>query len=129
MSIGNAIRQAMETHRKLVEELYWDVCTVYEYKPVKDEITKLTSAKEVPVLEKQLCKISFESTDTTSDSESAAEKRISTKLFISPDVVINPGSKIVVTHNGETTAYSSTGVPGKFISHQEIELKLFERWA
>lgn len=129
MSIGNAIKKAMEAHRKAIEELYWDVCTVYEYKPVKDEVTKLTESKEVAVLEEQPCKISFESLDTTSDNGGAAEKRISAKLFISPDVVIHPGSKIVVTHNGETTAYSSSGVPGRFTSHQEIELELFERWA
>lgn len=129
MSIGNAIKKAMEAHRKAIEELYWDICTVYEYKPVKDEVTKLTESKEVAVLEEQPCKISFESLDIASDNGNAAEKKISVKLFISPDITINPGSKIVVTHNGETTAYSSSGVPGRFASHQEIELKLFERWA
>lgn len=124
-----AVKRARQAHRKVIEQLYEDACTVYEYKNIKDEMTKLTGKKEVAVLENQPCKLSFESLDTASNSGNAAEKKISVKLFISPDVTIKAGSKIVVTHMGEITAYCSSGVPGEFATHQEIELKLFERWA
>lgn len=124
-----AVKKAREIHRKAVEQLYEDVCTVYEYQSVKDEKTKLTEKKEIAVLQDLPCKISFENTAATTDKEGAAEQGISVKLFLSPDVDIKAGSKIAVTHNGETVSYSNSGVSARFFTHQEIELKLFERWA
>lgn len=124
-----AVKKAREIHRKAVEQFYEDVCTVYEYQSVKDEKTKLTEKKEIAVLQNLPCKISFENTAATADKEGAAEQGISVKLFLSPDVDIEAGSKIAVTHSGETTAYSNSGVSARFFTHQEIELKLFERWA
>ncbi len=125
----HAVKKARRAHRKAIEQLYEDVCTVYEYRAIKDKKTKLTSKKETAVLEEIPCKLSFESLDVAGSSGNAAEKKISVKLFISPDVTIKAGSKIVVTHMGETTAYCSSGEPGKFTTHQEIKLELFERWA
>ena len=52
-----------------------------------------------------------------------------TKLFISPEVEIKPGSKIVVTQNGVTTEFSNSGKPAIYTNHQEIMLKLFEDYA
>lgn len=124
-----AVGKARQAHQKAIERLYEDTCTVYEYKSIKDEITKLTSKKETAVLEDQPCKLSFERLDTAGGGGNAAEKKMSVKLFLSPDVIIEAGSKIVVTHKGEKTAYCSSGVPGKFFTHQEIKLELFERWA
>lgn len=47
------------------------------------------------------------------------------KLFISPDVAIKAGSKIIVTQHGRTTEYSNSGVPAVYPTHQEIMLTLF----
>ena len=52
-----------------------------------------------------------------------------TKLFISPDITIKPGSKITVTQTGVTTEYTGSGVPAVYPTHQEIMLELFESWA
>lgn len=124
-----AVKKARQAHRKAIEQFYEDTCTVYEYKSIKNETTKLTGKKEVVVLENQPCKLSFESLDVTGGGGNAAEKKIVVKLFLSPYVTIEAGSKIVVTHMGKKTAYCSSGVPGKFFTHQEIKLELFERWA
>lgn len=125
----HALKKARLAHQRAIEQLYEDTCTVYEYRSVKDENTKLTGMEEAVVLENQPCKLSFEGLNTTDSSGSATEKKISVKLFTPPDVAIKAGSKIVVTHRDETTAYCSSGEPGKFATHQEIELALFERWA
>lgn len=125
----NAVKKARERHRKAIEMFYEDACTVYEMQPVKDEKTKKTSQKEVAVLKEQPCKLSFENITTTSKDVGAAEKKIATKLFISPEVVIKPGSKVVVTHEGTQTAFCNSGMPAVFSTHQEIDLSLFERWA
>lgn len=119
----------MDKFRKAIERLYDDVCTVYEQMDVTDEDTKITEQEEVAVLENQKCKLSYQKIATTSNTTGAAEITTVTKLFISPNVVINPGSKIVVTHKGIVTEFCSSGVPAHYKSHQEIELKMFERWA
>lgn len=123
------MNRAFERAKKTLERLYKDSCTIYEQQSVRDPETKKTVRKEVAVLENQPCKISFETITTTSESDGAAEQAISVKLFISPDITVKPGSKVVVTHLGEDTAYSNSGVAGKFPTHQEIKLALFDRWA
>ena len=51
------------------------------------------------------------------------------KLFISSDIVIKSGSKLTVTQTGVTTAYTGSGVPAVYPTHQETILELFESWA
>ena len=122
------IEQARRAARKALERTYEGRATVYEYQSVRDPDTFLTDFKEVTVLEDQPCKLSFENL-TTTDENHVATVAQGVKLFLSPDVSIKPGSKITVTQNGVTTEYSSSGVPAKYPTHQEIMLKLFERWA
>jgi hypothetical protein len=121
----NARNQA----RKAIELLYEHTCTTFEYQKVKDDVTKQTKLQEVIVLEEQPCKLSYSTIKSTTQTESAATLSQVIKLFISPDITINPGSKIVVTHNGITTSYKNSGVPAIYSSHQEIMLELFERWS
>lgn len=124
----NRIKAARNAHRAAMEVFYEDTCTVYEYRSVKDDKSRLTNKQEVLVIEDQPCKLSFESTGAAVPVDGANEKTVSVKLFISPEISIRPGSKIVVMHNGRETAFSNSGVPAVYATHQEIELKLFERW-
>lgn len=96
--------------------------------------TVLALVEQIPdgevqtVLEDQPCKLSFE-TLTSSNGDPVATVSQSVKLFISPDVVIKAGSKIIVTQHGRTTEYSNSGVPAVYPTHQEIMLTLFNGWA
>ena len=125
----SAIEAARKAARKAQEQLYDGVCTVTEYRKVKDEKTKLSGMKEVVALEGQPCRISFSKISQVVQNEVAASTTQGIKLFLSPDVIIQPGSKITVTQNGVTTDYISSGVPAVYATHQEIMLELFERWA
>ncbi len=127
--MGNAIQAAQKAARKAIESTYFGLVTVSEYQKVKDPVTALTSYKEVVVLENQPCKLSFESITTAVQTEAATTISQATKLFISPDIVIKPGSKLTVTQTGVTTAYTGSGVPAVYPTHQEIMLELFESWA
>lgn len=123
----------MNIVRQAIESLYKDRCNIIERKEVTNPITKKTSFEEVNIVEDHPCKLSFGSIATTSDG-SAAEMSQIVKLFISPDINVNPGSKIVVTRIvGEgtkiETSYSNSGKPAIHTNHQEIELELFERWS
>lgn len=125
----SAIEAARKAARKAQEQLYDGVCTVTEYRKVKDEKTKLSGMKDVVVLEGQPCRISFSKVSPVVQSESAANAVQTIKLFISPDVTINPGAKITVTQNGVTTVFQSSGVPAVYATHQEIMLEFYRERA
>ena len=112
-----------------MELLYEDTCTVIEYQSIKDSITKQTKKQEVTVLTNQPCKLSFSAARTTDDRDNAASVSQVVKLFLSPDVVIKAGSKIVVTRRKKEYVYKSSGEPNTLFTHQEIALELFKGWA
>ena len=118
----------MKKARKAIEQTYERKCTVYEYKSVKDD-DNITRKKEVAVLTEIPCRISYKSITNTNVSNSVAQQSIVTKLFISPDVEIKSGSKIVVTKGDLVETYQRSGMPARYDTHQEIMLANFERWA
>lgn len=124
-----AMQAAQKAARKAIESTYTGVMTVSERQSVKDPNTHITSTKEVVVLENQPCKLSFETIAATVQTDTAASLTQGTKLFLSPDVEIKAGSKIIVEQDGVKNAYSASGVPAVYPTHQEIILTLFERWA
>lgn len=125
----NAIQPAQKAARKAIEATYFGTLTVTERKKEKDERSKLTKDVEVVVLENQPCKLSFEKLQTAIQSDSAATITQVTKLFVSPDISINAGSKITVSQDNVTTDYTCSGVPAIYPTHQEIILELFKDFA
>lgn len=125
----DVIENAMLQHRKSIERLYIGKCNVYEMESIKDPVTKITTKKEVLKLSDQPCKLSFSSLKNADEGDGAATVTQTPKLFIAPDIVIKPGSKIEVTQNNVTTLYQRSGEPGMFTTHQEIVLELFTKYA
>ena len=123
-----AVQAAILAARKAIESTYDGVAVVTEYQKVKDEVTKLVNGQAVVVLENQPCRVSFEGLQAVNQTESAASVTQTTKLFISPDIVIKPGSKITVTQAGRTADYTYSSVPAVYDTHQEIILDLFTDW-
>ena len=107
--------------RKAIEMLYRDKCTIVEYQPVKDPVTKRTNNKEVIVLENQPCKISYKTITSTTD-EKVAKLVQTIKLFISPDIEIKAGSKLIINNK----EYVMSGESAMYPNHQEIILELFK---
>lgn len=124
------IEKAQAAGRAALEKFHYkDLCSVVEFQDVKDPKTKLTGKQEVTVLEDQPCRLSFETIKGAAGSQTAAAVSQIIKLFIAPDVMITPGSKIVITHEGRTGEYSGSGLSAVYPTHQEIVLTTFERWA
>lgn len=118
----------VNAHRKALERLWRDRCTVYVQKERTDPDTNLTDFQETPLFENQPCKLSFEKLTSTDENHTAAVSQ-AVKLFLSPDVVIPAGCKIVVKRFNETERefiYSQSGETGVFTNHQEITLTLWE---
>lgn len=120
--------KAFDKARKAIESLYNGKCSVIERLDVKDEKTKITRKSEVTVFKDLPCKLSFERINTVIQNENAAKRSQSTKLFLSPEILIREGSKIIVEQNGVKTEYSASGVPAIYPTHQEIMLELFAGW-
>lgn len=118
----------MNMVRKVIESTYQGLLTVTEHKKVKDEKSRLTAYKDEVVLENQPCKLSFEQLQTAVQGESAASVAQTAKLFLAPDIIIKPGSRITVMQSGVTNNYTCSGVPAVYPTHQEIILDLFEEW-
>ena len=89
----------------------------------------MTHEEEIAVIEDQPCKLSFEKLNAVVQTETAAAIAQGLKLFLAPEIHINGGSKIVVTQNGVTGEYSTSGEPAIYPTHQEIMLELFKGWA
>ena len=120
----------VSAQRQALERLWKDRCTVYKREKVKDPVTKLTDFEEKPLLQDQPCKLSFETLTSTSGDPVAVVSQTA-KLFLSPDVEIPAGCKIVVTrfNNLERKfTYSKSGEAGVFTNHQEIQLVPFKEY-
>ncbi|MCC0696200.1 hypothetical protein [Clostridioides sp. ES-S-0048-02] len=107
--------------RKAIELLYRDKCTIVEYKPIKDPVSKRTNNKEVIVLENQPCKLSYKNITSTEEGK-VAKLTQTIKLFISPNINIKAGSKLIINNK----EYVKSGEPAIYPNHQEVILELFE---
>lgn len=124
-----AMEAARKAARRAQEATYEGLCTIFEYREVTDEKTKLSSEEEVAVIENQPCKLSFEKLNAVVQTETAAVQAQGVKLFLAPEIVVCSNSKIVVTQNGVTDEYSASGKPAIYPTHQEITLESFRGWA
>ena len=116
--------------RKAQESQYRDLCTVYEYRDVTDEKTRLTRKEEAVLIRDIPCRLSFELLYgvTQTDTGSLTAQRV--KLFISPDVKIPAGCKAAVKlSSGELLNYGLSGLPAVYPTHQEIRMEPFKGWA
>ena len=124
-----AMEAARKAARRAQEATYEGICTIYEYRDVTDEKTKLSSEEEVAVIEDQPCKLSFEKLNSVVQTETAAVQAQGVKLFLAPEIAVGSNSKIVVTQNGITNEYSASGIPAVYSTHQEITLESFRGWS
>ncbi|HGS9701478.1 hypothetical protein [Clostridioides difficile] len=111
----------MDKTRKAIEMLYRDKCTIVEYQPIKDPVTKRTNNKEVIVLENQPCKLSYKNIVSATEGKLAKLEQ-TIKLFISPDIEIKAGSKLIINDK----EYVRSGESAIYPNHQEIILELFK---
>ncbi len=115
--------------RKAIESLYDGTCTITEYKKVQ-KANKSMAFKEVVVSNEQPCKLSFQTTNSTSQTETGASALTQTvKVFLAPEIKVKPGSKLTITQNQVVTDYTNSGEPAYYRTHQEIMLELFKGWS
>lgn len=128
--MGTSVEKARKAARRVQEGFHYDgTFSIFAYEKVKDPETKATSMREVLKMSDVPCHLSRSSIPAASQTASAAGVEKEVKLFCNPDVSIPAGSKIAVTQAGVTENYKCSGVPAVYVTHQEITLELFERYA
>jgi len=100
--IAEAVRQAQIMHRKVIEETYDGVCTIYEQQPFEDPETLDTVFEEVQVQGDIPCHLSYSSAPAVTDNGTGAALTQTILLFMAPEMRIRPGSRIEVTQQGVT---------------------------
>lgn len=91
--IADAIKQAQALARKVQEATYDGRCTVMEHQKLKDPKTRITTEKDVVVLEDEPCRLSYSSVSAVDQTESAAKTAQVTKLFFISGRADQAGSK------------------------------------
>ena len=108
------------------EKFYNSTATITQFQPkggVVNNVSGVVVAENVP------CRVIYKSTPPSATRSTAATLTQVIKLYLSPEVMVKAGSRVLVTTNGVETVYACAGEPALYISHQEIELKLKDRWA
>lgn len=113
----------VELERASLESTYEGLATVMEKRDVKDPATGKTRQQPVVVLTDEPCALSQTSLSAATQTVTANQIDYDAKLFISPDVFIQPGSRITVTQNGMLFEGEQTGKAFRYPTHQEIKLK------
>ena len=114
--------------RKAIESMYEGTCTITEHQKVQRP-NKSTGFADVVTQENIPCRLSFKTTNSTNQTETAASIVQVTKVFLAPEITVKPGSKLTITQHGVTTEYKSSGEPAFYSTHQEIVLEIFKGWA
>ncbi|MBD5461505.1 MAG: hypothetical protein HDR24_00370 [Lachnospiraceae bacterium] len=124
----SGLMQARNIHRQAVEMMYEGSCCIYEKRNATNPDTKITSQKEVLVFEDMCCRLSFSKVLPAYKQAEGAKQEQQVRLFIAPEIVVKPGSKIIVSQNGMTETYKMSSLAAVYTSHQEIVLDAWEGW-
>lgn len=109
-------------HRREIERLYEDTCTIYRYEKTTDPDTEETVQKAVAVYTDQACRVSQKMLGTNNQTDAQNDIKYETKLFIAPELEIKQGDMIEVTRVNVTRKYEA-GEPFLYPSHQEVSIQ------
>ncbi|WP_129600463.1 DUF6093 family protein [Anaerophilus nitritogenes] len=114
-------------HRKAIESLYLDKCTISRLGKTEDPDTRETIQGYNTIYENQPCRISQKSLAVNTQTEAENKIMYETKLFISPEIEIKQGDRLIVSRNNLSRKYTA-GEPFIYSSHQEVSIQRKE-WA
>lgn len=123
--------KAFSAARRAMEQLYTDRCTIFIQQEAEPSDDCLTRFEDKAVYTDQPCRVSFSSLNAAAGDPVAAVSQ-SVKLFVSPALVIPPGSRIDIVRPCEvsrTLHYKASGPAAVYPTHQEIPLELAGRYA
>lgn len=111
--------------RNAVESLYEGVCTITLKETVRDK--GVTKTVDKLYCKNQKCRLSYQSTSASDESETVSTSYQLIRLFIAPEIEIPEGAKITVTQDGRTDTYKRSSKPMVYSNHQEVLLERLEK--
>lgn len=121
----------VEKMKKALERFYIDRCTVYESAPVADSV--ITKFEDVVKYENVPCRLSAKAylfgESAAGEGNNLAKITKKAKLFLPPEYVVLPGSRIEITSQGQTNMYAKSGAMNFYPSHNEMMLELEKKYA
>ncbi len=108
-------------HRRAVEKLYEDKCTISRMVDVVKPSGEMRKVLQV-IHEEKSCKLSQKALSSNGQTEAANNISYETKLFIAPELEIRQGDAVEVTRCGRVLKFIA-GEPFVYGSHQEISLQ------
>ena len=111
--------------RLALESMYEGVCTIVLKETVREK--GVTKSVDKIYCENQKCRLSYQSTSTSSESETVSTSYQLIKLFIAPEIEIPEGAKIIVTQGGRTDTYKRSSKAMVYSNHQEVLLERLEK--
>lgn len=118
----------LQKNKMALESLWFGTADIIENVKIKKP-NGSTSFEKKTVLQGIKCRLSSSSATATSNTETVSNISKVIKLFLSNEYSIKEGSIIVVTQNGITQRYKSSGVPSVYTNHQEIILTLEDKYS
>ncbi|MCM1440358.1 MAG: hypothetical protein NC131_14310 [Roseburia sp.] len=119
----------VSSYQNALRKLWVGRCDLFVRETSVNPANGRNEPTEVQKLVGEPCRLSFSNITSTTEQDSAARIQQVVKLFISKEVEVPPGSKIVVTQNGVTQVFTHSGEPAVYSTHQEIVLETFKEYA
>ncbi len=122
-------------HKKQIETLYTDVCTVWGNVKTQDPKSKITKAEFTKVYEDVPCRMSFGTFVRPAGDEVTSNLTLSVVLFLSPEYNIKAGSEFEVKRNvigsdePKIVKLKNSAPPYIYPTHQEITCSILEDYA
>lgn len=114
----------VDISRDILARFWIGKATIYGKSQYKDFLTKTTQVIETEICTDEPCRVSYSSKSSAAVSSTYSQADQEIILFISSDIDIPAGSKVLVTQIDQTTEYYASGFPRRYSSHQQITLKL-----
>lgn len=107
--------------KEAIEKTYIGSCSISSsVKKIEEGQTKISFEC---ICENQPCALSQKQLNSAEQTDINAKVDYTAKLFIAPEIVIQPGSKIIVVQEGRTYNFKASGKPFVYGTHQEIMLQ------
>lgn len=122
-------------HKKQIEALYTDVCTVWANVKTQDPKSKITKTVFAKVYEDVPCRMSFGTFVRPAGDEVTSNLTLSVVLFLSPEYDIKAGSEFEVKRDvigadePKVMKLKNSSPPYIYPTHQEITCSILEDYA
>lgn len=131
MELNKIKHKALKRAKDVFESIFDVEMDAYEYEEYKEG--NITEFREKKYLSDVKCAVSYRD-KAISRSKAGSDGDIymgisrEIKLYLPIEVKLKKGSKIVITSNGHKVSYKNSGEPAIYETHQEIGIKLWDRW-